>query len=772
LQRQTLDAVSRLKRRGNICSMANTQINDAALRPKDGAGEGENLLMQTLTYPGRRSPSRNHSVPLAQGITGRIYWRKGIQIALFASLSIILLCGVFLTVWTARALRGLDNDLNALLNYHPGQATLIYAADGSLIARVAKENRLYAKLDRIPKSLQNATIAAEDRRFWDHSGVDFKGLGRALYRDIREKRAAEGGSTLTMQLVRNIQLTKDKTMERKVREAALALKLERIYDKKRLLEMYLNQVFYGADAYGVGAAARTYFGRAVENLTPAQSALLATLPRRPTEFNPYRDPEGSLIRRNALLKEMAAQGYLTARQLNAALREPLGVKPRAPRTGRFPYVVDAVVDRLIDLYGHEAVYQGGLKVYTTINPALQEAAEKSLTRGVHRLRGRNVTQGALVSLDPKTGEVKALVGGANYSASPFNRALQAKRQPGSSFKPFVYAAAMDMGLSPLDKITDGPIHLSAGMGPDWNPQNDNHRFAGQTTLANAFAQSMNIPAIKLAMSAGIPQVADVARSCGIRSHLREVPSLALGTSEVTPMELTAAYTVFANLGEYAEPHLLRRVVSPDGDVDDRYGPQTANVMDTLTAQKIDFMLRAVVEAGTGTAVRSIPRARGKTGTTQSDKDAWFVGYTPELVTGVWLGNDAPSRMHSVYGGNGCAPIWRSYMEKALSVVPKRPDIVTYSPPKPPQTQPNEMALTASAPVLKDAPEWSASASRAVGSPVGELRPTSAMELKADNPERFAPLPDRAEIPLQRLSKRDDDSSDRSEFDVSLAPSRG
>jgi penicillin-binding protein 1A len=606
------------------------------------------------------------------------------------------------SLWTMDALRGLDRDFAALTAYHPGEATLVYASDGSLLARIAKENRIRVPLERIPPTLRNATIMAEDRRFWQHPGVDFRGLARALWRDVRTGRPAEGGSTLTMQLVRSIRLTPEKTLKRKVREAALALKMERTYDKPHLLEMYLNQVYYGSGAYGVGSAARTYFGRSVEHLSAAQAALLATLPRRPTEFNPYRDPQGSLERRNRLLKEMASQGVLSPKQFNRARSEPLGVKSRGYESRMAPYFVDAVVDRLSDLYGNKAVYEGGLRVYTTLNPTLQRAAEKAVAQGVSSLRGRNVSQGALLCLDPQTGEIKAMVGGKSYQESPFNRALMARRQPGSSFKPFVYAAAMDAGYSPFDRITDAPIHLAS-----WNPKNHYTGYAGQTTLVNAFAQSMNIPAVKLALAVGIDRVAETAQSCGIRSPLHRVPSLALGTSEVTLLELTSAYGVFPSLGQWCMPQLFRRVTSQDGKINDSFPSMTQNVMDLVTAQKLDFLLRATVKAGTARAVASIPKARGKTGTTQQDKDAWFIGYTPELVTGVWVGNDRPVRMYGVWGGTGCAPIWRNFMARALKTVPHRPDLPKLMLPKPPPMTAPTLVASVAGPGkgYSDAPEW-------------------------------------------------------------------
>ncbi|MBW3624094.1 MAG: PBP1A family penicillin-binding protein [Armatimonadetes bacterium] len=670
--------------------------------------------MKDLTFPGYGGSNPTPRSSARAGTRSRRFhwnWRSLLGYFSFVMFLCVLGVGAATAVWCIRALKGWERDLAAIVTYKPGQATFIYASDGSLLARVAKENRVHVPIDRIPVALRNATVATEDRRFWEHSGVDFRGMGRALWRDIQAQRAAEGGSTLTMQLVRNIQLTPEKTLERKVREAFLALNLERVYEKPRLLEMYLNQVFYGSGAYGVGAAARTYFNKPVGKLTVAQSALLATLPRRPTEYSPYRDPEGTLSRRNRLLKEMAAQGYLTPKQLNAALKEPLGVKSRVYPSVKAPYFVDAVVDRLVEMYGSEQVYQGGLRVYTTVNPKLQALAEKALKQGVHRLRGRNVTQGALVSIDPFTQEVKALVGGVDYRKSPFNRAL-ALRQPGSVFKPFVYAAAFDVGISPLDKITDAPFRLRVWNGKRlhdraWSPRNHNRSFAGKTSIKNAFAQSMNVPAVKLALSVGVSQVADTARACGIRSRLRELPSLALGTSEVTLLETTSSYGTFATMGTWTAPKLIRRVEDSKGTVMDRFDQFPSTVMDALTAQKVDYILRTAVIGGTARMVNSLPNARGKTGTTQDDKDAWFIGYTPELVTGVWLGNDRPSRMYQIWGGTGCAPIWKSFMSSALKSYPKRPPMMTWVPPKPtPKSKPQETDLmVASDPgTLKDSPD--------------------------------------------------------------------
>lgn len=639
--------------------------------------------MRTAALPARR---RLETAPQAPGWgTGRarrLHWRPARDILFFGvalPLSIVLLLAAS---WMLYAVRGLDADLRAIAAYRPAEATLIYGSDGSLLARVAKENRIQVPLERVPRALQDATVTAEDRRFWRHRGVDLRGLARALWRDLRARAPLEGGSTLTMQLVRNVHLSTEKTFERKAREIALALYFERIYSKPRVLEMYLNQVYYGEGAYGVGAAARAYFGKPVSWLTAAQCALLATLPRRPSDFNPRVDPEGARRRRDQLLRRMGDAGMLTPRQVAQALKEPLGVLPSAPKPYRAPGFVDAVLEELRERYGTEAVYSRGLRVHTTVNPTLQEAAEAALERGVKRHRRRGASQGSLVSLDPVNGEVKALVGGIGYQRSSFNRALRARRQPGSAFKPFVYAAAMDLDTSPYDLIEDSRVRLEDPFGPDWQPNNHTGRFQGQTTLVNALAQSLNIPAVKLALRAGLPQVVAIARSCGIQSPLREVPSLALGTSEVTPMELASAYGVFANLGRRAEPRLIRRVTSADGRISDIFDPSMHSVLDAATAQKLDFMLRAVVTGGTARAVASVPRARGKTGTTQANRDAWFAGYTPELVTVVWLGNDRPVRMRGVFGGTGCGPIWREYMLKALRVVPRRPEPPQYVPLRP------------------------------------------------------------------------------------------
>jgi penicillin-binding protein 1A len=571
--------------------------------------------------------------------------------------------------------------VSAIETYQPREASFIYSADGVQLARIAEEYREPATLEEIPQHLINATIAKEDRRFWQHSGVDWRGTARALWVNLTEGDIKQGGSTLTQQLARNVFLTQKRTFARKLQEIILAQEMERRLTKERILELYLNQVYYGNGAYGVKAAARVYFNKPLEKLTLAECALLASLPQRPSAYDPFSNPDEAIFQRNLTLNLMAREGYITPDQRDAAKAEPLRLARSRPQS-RFlaPYFVMDVLRELERLYGRELLLQGNLKVDTTLHWEMQRAAEDALQRGVRAFSAQGVTQGALVLIDLRTSEIRALVGGVNFRRSQYNNITQGRRQPGSAFKPIVYATAFELGkLTPTSRLSDTPISFPSGVrGKYWRPQNADGRFRGSVTVTRALAASINIPAVRAAQLVGADTVAEFARTrFGIESPLDPVLPLALGASAVKPIELAKAYSVFALGGNRSEPYMLRRVVDRNGVVLlEQQGLITPNVLSKQSAEWMDEILRQAVVGGTGKAAARIPNARGKTGTTSDYRDAWFVGYTDKYLAVVWVAseyyNPQTQRweyrpMRRVFGGTVCARIWADLMERVNTI---------------------------------------------------------------------------------------------------------
>lgn len=573
--------------------------------------------------------------------------------------------------------------VSVIENYQPRDASFIYSADGVMLARIAEEYREPAPLEEIPKHLINATIAKEDKRFWQHSGVDWRGTARALWVNLTEGDIKQGGSTLTQQLARNVFLTQQRTIARKLQEIILAQEMERRLTKERILELYLNQVYYGNGAYGVKAAARVYFNKPLEQLTLAECALLAALPQRPSGYDPFSNPDEAIFQRNLVLNLMAQEGYITPEQRDAAKAEPLRLARSRPRS-RFlaPYFVMDVLRELEAQYGRELLLQGNLKVYTTLHMEMQRAAESALQRGVQAFQSQGVTQGAIALIDLRTGQIRALVGGVNFRRSQYNNITQGRRQPGSAFKPIVYATAFELGkLTPNSMLSDTPLSLPGGGGKRWRPQNADGKFRGSVSVTRALASSINIPAVRAAQLVGIDRVAEFARTrFGIESPLDPVLPLALGASAVKPIELAEAYSVFALKGNRIEPFMLRRVEDRNGvTLMEQTGQIIPNVLSEQSAEWIDEILRQAVVNGTGKAAARIPNARGKTGTTSDYRDAWFVGYTNEYLAVVWVAseyyNPQTQRweyrpMKRVYGGTVCARIWADLMEQVNAIEKK------------------------------------------------------------------------------------------------------
>jgi len=564
-------------------------------------------------------------------------------------------------------------DVGAVYN-PPNEATRIYASNGELIASLFKENRAYISLGEVPPVLQQAVIAIEDDRFYQHPGVDMRATLRAVWRDIRAKEVVEGGSTITQQLARSLFLTQERVFSRKLAEILLSFEIERRLTKPEILERYLNQVYFGQGAYGVELAARVYFGKHAKELTLPESALIAGLIRAPSVSSPFQKFATAKARQHVVLQRMVDLGYISAGQLRQAEAQPitLAAESNAGLVGiRAPYFVSYILPYLVRRYGEDLLYTGGLRVYTTLDIPMQIAAERAIRDGVDRGQAQRLhaSQAALVALDPRTGAIRAMIGGYDFSKSQFNRAWQAQRQPGSAFKPFIYTTAIANRMPPTKVIDDGPVTYSIPGLKDWEPKNYDGTYSGPVTLRTAIERSINIPAIKTLIEVTPPRVVEYASRMGIRSPLNPYLSLALGTSEVTPLEMASAYGVFATLGVRAEPMAVTRVADRFGRVLEDNFPRRELVLSQEVAYVMTDLLKGVILRGTGQAAAIGRPAAGKTGTTDDYRNAWFIGYTPSLSTAVWVGNDDNTPMRRVIGGSVPAGIWASFMRVAVQGTP-------------------------------------------------------------------------------------------------------
>jgi penicillin-binding protein 1A len=581
-------------------------------------------------------------------------------------------------------------EIQQIESYRPSAATRVYSADGELLGQFFIERRIPVRLSEMPLIMRQAVIAIEDQNFYSHLGVDFQGIGRAIWADVRAHEFAQGGSTITQQLARGLFLSPDKTLRRKLKEALLALKIERYYTKDEILERYLNQIYLGSGAYGVEAASQTYFGKNVGELTLGEAALIAGLPQYPSVYSPLNNPDRALARRRIVLSKMVEHGYISQQQARAAGQEPLRLAPRGGGThNRAPYFVEYVRQMLEEHLGQNALYKGGLRVVTTLDWKAQMGAEASVREAVvpleERIRHRNpdreeVPQMALLAVDPHTGEIKAMVGGRDFETSRFNRALQARRQPGSAFKPIIYSYAMEAGFDPDSKVLDAPISLRAGSGAWWHPQNYHHEYRGIITLRQALQTSQNTACVRLLARLGVPPVLAHARRLGIESPLGRDLSMALGSYGLTLSELVSAYSVFDNGGIRVSPIAVREVRDNYGRLIWRQERTRQRAMSEEGAWMMTTMLQGVIQGGTATAAKALERPlAGKTGTTSDFRDALFVGYSPNLVTGVWVGYD--DRLVLGKGETGAMaalPIWMAFMKEALKDVPPE----QFEPPKP------------------------------------------------------------------------------------------
>ena len=565
-------------------------------------------------------------------------------------------------------------DINRMADYQPSRSTRVYARNGLQLANLYRENRTWVTIDKIPVRVRNAFIATEDAHYYQHHGVDFTGIARAALADYRHQQF-QGASTITQQLARRLFLSNEVSISRKVQEALLAIEIERYYTKDEILERYLNLIYFGSGAYGVEAAAHTYFGTDVGRLSLGQIAVLAGLPAAPSDYSPYVNLDHAKQRQHHVLGRMVDAGFITAAQARHAERLPLqliGERPQGLTSYRYPYFTTYVTHLLEQQFGTQATFEGGLQVNTTLDPAIEDAAQDAVTWGIDNAKreGIGAHQGALVAIRPSTGEIVAMVGGASPFSltNQFNRAWQAHRQPGSSFKPYVYTAEIDAGHPPTTLIDDSAVSYPMGDGTRWEPTDDDHRNLGMITLRYALAQSRNVVAVKLAQDLGVDRVIEYAKRMGVTAPLEPNLSLALGSSVVSPLDQAAGYATLANQGVHIAPSPIKLVRDSLGTplLDNTY-PQQTEVVSAGVAYVMTSMLESVITEGTGYPNADIGRpAAGKTGTTSSYRDAWFVGYTPDLVAAVWIGNDDYTRMNESFGGNIPARIWARFMKRALT----------------------------------------------------------------------------------------------------------
>ena len=656
--------------------------------------------------------------------------------------------------------------LDGVDEYQPSIATTLYTDRDEPFHSFYEQRRMLVPLTKIPTQLKQAVLAVEDSQFYEHHGLSPRAIARALIMNVVARRRAQGGSTITQQLARGLFLTPEKNVSRKIKEALLSVEIEKRYSKDKILELYFNLIYYGHGAYGVEAAAQTYFQKSVGELNLAEAAMLAGLPSAPNRFSPIVDPARARRRRDHVLNRMVEQKYITQEQADAASRTPFNETLFTRQGTIAPYFVEHVRQQLEETYGAYALYNTGLKVYTTLNLKMQHAAEDALVGGLRDLdkshgfrppqakaeaaRGRigpytpkpgeilpgtvlklkpksmevqlgryrgeisfdslkwtklgnpaetfkeggpllvqvlsvderkktleialeqdPELEGALLALDPRDGAIKSMIGGYDFERSKFNRATQAKRQPGSAFKPFIYAAAFDRGLTPSTVINDSPISFHTRVGGElveWSPRNYDRKFRGPTTLRHALENSINVVTVKLLQQVGVDPVIKLAHQVGIESELRREVALALGVSEVTLLELVSAYGVFANMGVRAEPFTIRKITDSQGRILEQHLTEPQEVMRPETAFTLVDVMKGVIERGTGAKAKILGRPlAGKTGTTDDATDLWFVGFSPSLVAGVWLGYDVKRSLGSAEtGGRLALPLWIAFMQKALA----------------------------------------------------------------------------------------------------------
>ena len=606
--------------------------------------------------------------------------------------------------------------VQVLKSYQPSQTSKLYAVDGRFVAELGAERRTLVKFEDIPQHVRDAFVITEDKRFYWHGGIDWFRIPGSAWSNIRAGSFAEGFSTITMQLARNIfpdHISREKSISRwreslirKIKEGKVALAIEREYPKNKVLELYLNQINLGSGAFGIETASQRYFGKSVRDLNLAEAATLAAIPKAPTRYNPRRYPDRAIMRRNTIIELMRRNGAISDDEASLAKAYPLQLARGVESGDVAPYFVEWIRQQLEKKFG-ERLYDEGLRVYTTLDLDLQTAADRALESQLRTIeggkygkfshttfeqyvaRGSSGTtasdspespylQAAFVAIDPRNGSVRALIGGRDFDDSKFNRATQALRQPGSTFKPFVYATALQHGRTPATVYDDSPVALSQVDGSTWTPQNYDLAFQGPMTMRRGLAQSRNIVAIRAGMDVGERSVIETARRFGLQTEIPPYPSIHIGSADVYPIQLIGAYSVFANLGTRVEPNGILRVENQRGEVLWAPAPRRTQVLGSGEAWLMVSMMKDVVQRGTaagsvwGAGFRT--PSGGKTGTTNDGADVWYVGYTADLVAGVWMGFDRPKKiMSNAQGGRLAAPAWTQFMMEVYRRKPAPPD---------------------------------------------------------------------------------------------------
>ncbi|NJN74337.1 MAG: penicillin-binding protein 1A [Limnothrix sp. RL_2_0] len=613
----------------------------------------------------RRKPKKGN--PFLRFVGGTLQNAAGTVIGFSMLASAIAAGGL---VGLAVSFRNLP-DVRTLRSYVPTETSYIYDINGKLLLSLHGEaNRTNIDLDRIAPNLKMAVIAVEDGHFYQHKGINPTSVGRAMLANYEEGAIIEGASTITMQLVKNLFLAQDRTYNRKLAETVLALRIEQIFPKAEILEMYLNNIYWGHNNYGVETAAESYFNKSAADLTLAESAVMAGMIQAPEQYSPFKNYQATKQRQLVVLNRLRDLGWITPDEAEAAYKEPLLVgQPTAWKSSASPYITQAVVEELTQRFGEELVKKGGMRIQTTVDMNFQRRAEESVRAAFRQARNRGLRadQVAMAAVDPRTHFVKALVGGTSYTDSQFNRATQSKRQPGSSFKPFVYYTAFASGkYTPYTTIQDTPVSYPDG-DKMYTPQNYGGGFSGTVSLFDALKSSKNIPAVKLGKAVGLDRVIELCRLLGIDSPLQPVVSLPLGAVGISPLEMAGAYATFASNGWQSDVTLILRVTDSQGNILLDNTPDPQLVLDPWATASLTSILQGVIDSGTGKNASLGDRpAAGKTGTTSSERDVWFVGYVPQLAAAVWIGNDDYRPMgKGTTGGGYAAPIWQAFMKEAL-----------------------------------------------------------------------------------------------------------
>ena len=568
--------------------------------------------------------------------------------------------------------------IDALKDYRPSIASSVYDDNNELIDDFFLEDRKVVKIAEIPKVVHYAFVASEDSRFYQHQGFDIQSIFRALFKNFEAGHIVQGGSTITQQVAKLMYLSPEKKYMRKVKEAILSYKIDKYLTKDEILNLYLNQIYLGHGTYGIESASIGYFGKSAKELKLHEAALLAGLPKAPSNYSPFLHYEKAKQRQIYVLTRMVEDNYITQAEMDKAINVRLKLRDIKPKDKVAAYFVEHIRRYVQEKYGADVLYKEGLSIYTTLNLAAQKAARDALEKGLAELEDREkhergLVQGALYCMDVKTGAIRAMVGGRDFNKSEFNRAIQSRRQAGSAFKPLIYTAAFDKGLNPSTRFVDSPIVFEDPSQEDglWRPKNFDEKFLGPITMRTALVQSRNIVTIKILQEIGIDYAASYAMNMGISSPIARNLSLALGASGVTLQELVNAYGVLANGGKKVTPFFIKKIVDRTGNVFEETKVKSEQVIDPRIAFMTSYVMRDVVESGTGRRVKSLGRpVAGKTGTTNDIRDAWFIGFTPSLIAGVWIGFDQEKTLgKNEVGGRAAAPVWLYFMEKVVQHTP-------------------------------------------------------------------------------------------------------